>query len=121
MFVSVLINGQTVPALLDTGATHNFISKDEIKCLGFKATQYGGTIKAVNSSAKPFTGTAQGVHVTLGTWNEKLDFSIVSMDDYTVIIGREFFDKVHAFPFPATNSLSIFDGSKAWVVPIERA
>ena len=32
----------------------------------------------------------------------------------------EFFNKVHAFSLPATNSLSIFDGSKACVVPVER-
>ncbi|KAL9408761.1 hypothetical protein AB3S75_047194 [Citrus x aurantiifolia] len=121
MFVSVLINGRTVRALLDTGATHNFISEEEAKCLGLKVTQHGGTVKAVNSPAKPFVGTTRGVHVTLGTWNGKLDFSIVPMDDFAMILGMEFFDKVHAFPLPTTNSLSIFDGSKACVVPVERA
>ena len=38
-----------------------------------------------------------------------------------MILGMEFFDKVHAFPLPAANSLSIFDKSKACVVPVERA
>ena len=43
------------------------------------------------------------------------------MDGFAMILGMGFFDKVHAFPIPATNSLSIFDGSKACVVPAERA
>lgn len=64
-------------------------------------------------------GTVRGVHITLGTWNGKLDFSILPMDDYTMILGMKFFDKVHTFPLPTTNSLSIFDGSKACVVPVE--
>lgn len=61
------------------------------------------------------------MHVTLRTWNGKLDLSIVLMDDFIMILGMEFFDKVHAFHLPATNSLSIFDGSKTCVVPAERA
>ena len=58
--------------------------------------------------------------ITLGTWSEKFDFSIVPMDDFKMVLGMEFFDQVHAFPLPATNSLSILDGSKACMVPTER-
>lgn len=50
IYESVLMNDHIVRALLDTEATHNFIFKEEAKCLGLKATQYGGTIKAVNST-----------------------------------------------------------------------
>ena len=121
MYVSASINGQAVCALLDTEATHNFISEDEAKHQDLKATQHRGAIKAINSPVKSFAGSTRGIHVTLGIWNRKLDFSIVPMDDYAVILGMEFFDKVHAFPLPATNSLSIIIGSKACVVPVERA
>ena len=120
MFVSASINGKAVRAMLDTGATHNFVSIQEAKKLGLKATNGGGTIKAVNSPAKPIAGIAKAVPVCLGTWNGKLDFSIVPMDDFQVVLGMEFFDQVHAFPFPAGNSLSILDGSKTCMVPAER-
>ncbi|KAH9727005.1 hypothetical protein KPL70_008489 [Citrus sinensis] len=119
MYVSIKINGQTIRALIDTGATHNFVSVDEAKRLGLKATKEGGTMKDVNSPAKPIAGIAQGVHITLGTWSGKLDFSIVPMDDFKMVLNMEFFDQVHAFPLPATNSLSILDGSKACMVPTE--
>ncbi|KAH9697420.1 Endonuclease [Citrus sinensis] len=120
MYVSAKLNGQSIRALLDTGATHNFVSIDEAKRLGLKATKEGGTMKAVNSPAKPIAGIAQGVHITLGTWSGKLDFSIVPMDNFKMVLGMEFFDQVHAFPLPATNSLSILDGSKACMFPTER-
>ena len=67
MYVSPKINGQSVRALLDTGVTHNFVSVDKAKHLGLKATKEGGTMKAVNSLAKPIVGIAQGVYITLGT------------------------------------------------------
>ena len=60
------------------------------------------------------------MHLTLGTWSGKLDFSIVPMDDFKMVLGIEFFDQFHAFPLPATNSLSILDGSKACMVPTEQ-
>ena len=121
MYVSATINGQAVRALLDTEATHNFISEEEAKRIGLKATKDGGTMKAVNSPAKPIASTAQGVRVTLGTWSRKLDFSIVPIDDFKMVLGIEFFDRFHAFPLPATNSLSILDGSMACMVPAERS
>ena len=120
MYISAKVNGQSVRTLLDTEATHNFVSVDEAKGLGLKATKEGGTIKAVNSSAKPIEGIAQGVHMTLCTWSGKLDLSIVPMDDFKMVLGMEFFDQVHAFSLLATNSLSILDGSKACMVPTKR-
>ena len=115
MFVNASINGKAVRAMLDTGATHNFVSIDEAKKLGLKATSGGGTIKA--SPAKPIAGIAKAVPVCLGAWSGKLDFSIVPMDDFQVVLGMEFFDQVHA---PAGNSLSILDGSKTCMVTAER-
>ena len=93
MYVSAKVNGQFVCALLDTRATYNFVSVDKAKRLGLKATKEGGTMKAVNSPAKPIAGITQGVHITLGTWSGKLDFSIVPMDDFKMVLGMEFFDK----------------------------
>lgn len=57
MYINATINGQTTCTLLDTRATHNFISKDEVKCLDLKATKEGGTMKVVNSPAKSIVGT----------------------------------------------------------------
>lgn len=66
MDVSVLINGQSVRALLNTRAAQNFIFEDKAKLLGLKENKYRGTIKEKNSPARSFAGTARGVHVILG-------------------------------------------------------
>lgn len=42
--MSVTINGQVVRALLDTRATHNFISKNDAKHLGLKVTNEEDTL-----------------------------------------------------------------------------
>ena len=120
MYVSASINGQVVRALLDTEATHNFIFEDEAKRLGLKMTKEGSIMKAINSSAKPIAGTTQGVHVTLGTWSRKLNFSIMSMNDFKMVLDMKFFDQVRVLPLPATNTLSIIDRSMAWMVPAEQ-
>lgn len=89
MYVSVTVNGHAVRALLDIKVTHNFISEDKAKRLGLKMTKERGTIKAVNSPAKPIAGTIQGVHVTVGTWSEKLNFSTMPMDAFNMVPGME--------------------------------
>lgn len=48
-----------------------------------------------------------------------LNFSIVPMDDFKIVLGMEFFDQIHAFPLPAINYLRIFDKRKACTVPVE--
>ncbi|TXG51635.1 hypothetical protein EZV62_024159 [Acer yangbiense] len=101
MFVNASINGKAVRAMLDTGATHNFVFVDEAKKVGLKATSEGGTIKTVNSPVKPIASIANAIPVCLGEWS------------------MEFFDQVHAFPFPIENSLSILDRSKTCMVPAE--
>ncbi len=66
-------------------------------------------MKAVNSPTKPIAAIVQGMHTTLGPWSGNLDFFIVPIDEFKMVLGMEFFDQVHAFPLPATNSLSILD------------
>ncbi|KAK0578231.1 hypothetical protein LWI29_007082 [Acer saccharum] len=120
MFVKATIKGKQVRAMLDTGATHNFVSVDKAKRLGLRITNDEGAIKAANSPVKLIDGTAKGVTVHLGPWSGKLDFSVVPLDDYQMVLGMAFFDLANAFPQPATSALSIFDGDKAYTIPAER-
>ncbi|TXG68578.1 hypothetical protein EZV62_003513 [Acer yangbiense] len=120
MFMNATIRGKQVRAMLDTGATHNFISVDEANRLGLRITNDEGAIKAANSPVKLIDGTAKGVTVHLGPWYGKLDFSVVPLDDYQMVLGMAFFEQANAFPQPATNSLGILDGDKAYTIPAER-
>lgn len=55
----MLINGVEALALVDTGATHNFVAEREIERLKLKITSSKSKIKAVNSEARPSRGQAK--------------------------------------------------------------
>ena len=49
MFVDVTLNGKpSKSVMIDTSATHNFVSEVEAKCLGLKLEKDVGRIKAIN-------------------------------------------------------------------------
>ena len=119
-FVSTIVNGISTRALVDTGATHNFISVDEAKRLGLKTMEDSGWIKAANGDAKPIRGVARGVKAKIGEWEGELDLSVVPMDDYKLVLGMEFFDKVQAILITFTNTLCILDKGQVCMVTMER-
>nr|GFA52853.1 putative retrotransposon Gag domain, aspartic peptidase domain protein [Tanacetum cinerariifolium] len=87
------INGVKVCALIDSGATHNFVTDDEAKWLGSNATKGSETIKAVNSLPKAIHGVAKDVQTKIGEWEGTIDLSVVPMDDFKVVLRLEFLDK----------------------------
>ncbi|GKC67303.1 putative retrotransposon gag domain, aspartic peptidase domain protein, partial [Tanacetum coccineum] len=92
-YMEATINGVKVCALVDSGATHNFVADDEAKRLGINATKGSGSIKAVNSLAKAIHGVAKDVWEKIGEWEGRIDLSVVPMDDFNVVLGLEFLDK----------------------------
>ncbi|KAJ0629961.1 putative nucleotidyltransferase, Ribonuclease H [Helianthus annuus] len=119
-FVQANILGNQVRALVDTGASHNFMSIEEARRLGVKFAKGAGAMKTVNTNAKPIHGEAKDVQIRIGEWAGLINFSIVEMDDFKVVLGMEFFDKVRAFPMPFVNSLCILDEGKTCMVRTER-
>ncbi|CAO2821076.1 unnamed protein product [Amaranthus hypochondriacus] len=97
----MIINGEVneVPTrlLVDTGASHNFLAREEAKALGVKFTRVDGEMKTINSRATPVYGNAWNVPVRLGKWKGKVDFSVVDIDDEDVVSGMEFLHKVQPF------------------------
>ncbi|KAL9686597.1 hypothetical protein QQ045_030990 [Rhodiola kirilowii] len=77
----------------------------------------GGSIKTVNSPAIPIHAIARGVESHVGTWEGKLDFTIVPMDDCKVILGLEFHNQVKVFSVTFNNTMCILYGNKPCVVP----
>ena len=57
-YVQVEMNGNGVEAMLDTGATHNFVANCMVQKLGLKVSKCPSKIKAVNSKVKPISGIA---------------------------------------------------------------
>ncbi|KAH7843139.1 hypothetical protein Vadar_013087 [Vaccinium darrowii] len=109
MFVEMCVNGKPTRALVDIGATHNFVSVEEAKRLGLKPTKEAGWLKAVNSEAKPLLGVARGVDIRIGSWDGKIDLTVAPMDDFQVVVGMDFLSKVKAVPLPYLRSMAILE------------
>ncbi|XP_043717547.1 uncharacterized protein LOC122665462 [Telopea speciosissima] len=117
MYVEVHINGKPSRAMVDTGATHNFVSMEEAKKLGLKVSKEGGWLKAVNSQARPIEGVARGVEMSIGTWKGTVDLSVVPMDDFQVVLGMEFLRRVKAIPMPFISTVCIMEEGAPCMVP----
>ena len=112
MYMEAKVNGMSTKAMIDTGATHNFVSEEEARRLKLRTSKEAGWLKAVNSAAKPSQGVARGVTMKIGPWEGKVDFTVAPMDDFKVVIGMDFLCQVKAVPIPFLRSVAITE-SKA--------
>ncbi|XP_057959750.1 uncharacterized protein LOC131152113 [Malania oleifera] len=107
MFVDLRINGKSTRAMVDTGATHTFVSQLEVWRLNLSLEKDTGRMKAVNSVTQPTMGVAKQVAVKLGQWEGHANFTVVPLDDFLVILGMEFLRGTRAVLMPSTGSLCL--------------
>lgn len=84
--------------------------------MGIAFREEKGWLKTVISKLSPIHGVSQGVDLYIGEWNDKVNLSVVSMDNYPMVLGMEFLDhKYERFQFLApTQYLSWTKGERAW-------
>lgn len=109
MYVKTLINKKVVYAMVDTGASHNFIAKRMAKSLGLTVSQHSSRIKAVNSQAQPVLGMANSVEVRIGDWAGMLNLMVVPLDDFDLIIGNDWFVDAKVVLMPHLGGLMVMD------------
>ncbi|KAL9670995.1 hypothetical protein QQ045_008558 [Rhodiola kirilowii] len=63
MYVDGVVNGKTIPIVVDTGATHNFIQPSEATRLGLKTKETKGWLKTINSKETVLDNVAKEVEV----------------------------------------------------------
>ncbi|KAF3975229.1 hypothetical protein CMV_001501 [Castanea mollissima] len=108
-YVQVEMNENGAEAMLNIGATYNFVGECMVQQLGLKVSKCPSTIKAVNSEAKPVFGIAFSVRFKVGEWTGKLNFLIMKLDDFDVILGDEFFVATKITLLPFIGVILIFD------------
>ncbi|XP_059437724.1 uncharacterized protein LOC132170646 [Corylus avellana] len=109
MYVPVEANSSKSTAMLDTGATHNFVAARMITRLGLKLSKCPSKLKAVNSEAQPVVGIAHAVSLKVGEWTGEVNFLVVPLDDFDIILGNEFFVLAEAAPMPFLRGMLIMD------------
>ncbi|KAK3031323.1 hypothetical protein RJ639_035229 [Escallonia herrerae] len=116
MYVDIKVNGKAIRAMVDTGATHNYISSTEVKRLGLTLEKGCGRVKVINSAAQPVAGIERSVLIKIGPYEGRTNFSVVIMDDFKLILGLEFLRDTNTTVMPCTNSLAML-GIKPCVIP----
>ncbi|KAK3039204.1 hypothetical protein RJ639_029061 [Escallonia herrerae] len=116
MYVDIKVNGKAIRAMVDTGATHNYISSIEVERLGITLEKGCGRVKAINSAAQPVAGIARSVLIKIGPYEGRTNFLVVIMDDFKLILGLEFLRDTKTTVMPCTNSLVML-GNKPCVIP----
>ncbi|GAV83318.1 gag-asp_proteas domain-containing protein, partial [Cephalotus follicularis] len=86
LYVHMLVHGQQVFAMFDTGATHSFLAKRMVSRLGLKVDKHARRIKAVNSKAQAVASMVHSVQISTGDWVGKIDFMVVPLDDFDLIL-----------------------------------
>ena len=99
MYVAVKINGREILAMLDTGATNNFLAERVANVLGLDLTASSSRLKAVNSGALPVKGVATNT-LQIGDWQGVCNLMVVPLDDFDLILGMEFFSVARAMVMP---------------------
>ncbi|RVW98232.1 Retrovirus-related Pol polyprotein from transposon 17.6 [Vitis vinifera] len=67
-------------------------------------------------SAKPSHGVARGVTMRIGSWEGRVDFIVAPMDDFKMVLGMDFLQKVKAVPLPFLRSMAILEEEKPCMV-----
>ncbi|KAA0053169.1 uncharacterized protein E5676_scaffold1775G00050 [Cucumis melo var. makuwa] len=119
LYVNFWINQkQTKSTMIDSGATHNFITEAEARRLRLCWENDSGRMKAVNSIALPVVGLVKQTTIKLGGWKGRVDFVVVKMDDFDVVLGMEFLLKHQVIPMPSARCL-VITGSFPTIVQAE--
>ena len=117
MYVEAKVNRMSTKAMIDTGATHNFVSEEEARRLKLRISKEAGWLKAVNSVAKTSQEVARGVTMMIGPWEGKVNFMVAPIDDFKRVLGMDFLRQVKAVPLPFLRSMAILEEEAPCMVP----
>lgn len=118
LFVDAKLNGQPVRIMVDTGATHNFVTEAKARSLGLTFSPSSSLLKTVNANLTNVNGVAHNVQLNLGAWQGSVSFFVAPMDVFDIILGLNYWDEVMAFISPAlTKSIFMIQGVLVWYQP----
>ncbi|KAK3012438.1 hypothetical protein RJ639_010361 [Escallonia herrerae] len=107
-------------ALVDTRATHNFMSPWVAECLGLKSTKDGSWFTTMNAEERPTKGVVKNVNLRIGIWIGKADFNIIDMDELGVVLEMDFIKKSSTTLNPYCGVMMMVgkEGQLEWMVQL---
>ena len=123
MFFQGQINDQHVAMLVDTGASHSFMSLQMVKSLGLVPMKVDNSIEVRLAKGEPQVAgrVVENVSIECGTWKGEENFTIYMMDDINVVLGLTFLGAYNIVFKGKKRELVIQSDSKEFVLPLTKS
>ncbi|KAJ0047050.1 hypothetical protein Pint_04933 [Pistacia integerrima] len=90
MWVTSTINHRTMSVLLDFGSTHNFLKEELARGMGLIHDPYGSLeVQVANGELISSAGKCKGVWLHLQGFLIMVDFYLLSLEGYDVVLGAQ--------------------------------
>ncbi|XP_070044270.1 uncharacterized protein [Nicotiana tomentosiformis] len=113
IFVEMKVNDKHIRAMIDKGATHNYLASTQVELLGLVVGKGRGHVTTINSPPQSVGGIAKGVIVKLGPYEGKVNLCIVIIDDFELIVVLEFMRQSKTIPVPYADMLPMMGENEA--------
>jgi hypothetical protein len=92
IFLKGKISKRNVLCLLDTGASHNFITRESAKRMELHLEELKAPIEVhfTDGVPHPITSQAKEVPLQLGNWKRKVDLLVSALGGMDYVLGMEF-------------------------------
>ncbi|XP_071932876.1 uncharacterized protein [Coffea arabica] len=105
--------------MVDTGASHSCMTECVVNRFGLKLKDFGFKLKAVNSEIKPVLGVAT-VELELGPWKGWCSLMASQMDDFDLILGKNFMVANRIYPIPHLDGVIVDDDQNPGFIAVVR-
>lgn len=75
-------------------------------------------MKTENAKAQPLNGIARGLEMWLGSWTGPLNFLVIPLDAFKVVLGMDFIRQVSATLMLALSSIYILEKRSLCMIPV---
>ncbi|TYK02414.1 gag-asp_proteas domain-containing protein [Cucumis melo var. makuwa] len=101
--------------MVDFGVTYNFITEVEARGLKLRWEKGLEIMNAMNFAALPIIGLVKRTMMKLEGWNGPIDFVVVKMDDFDMVLGMKFLLEHQVIPMPSAKYV-VITGSAPTVI-----
>ncbi|XP_059066505.1 uncharacterized protein LOC131048153 [Cryptomeria japonica] len=112
-YVEAHFGPKKILAMIDLGATHNYISAGQAKKLGLKMEPTSSQCKAVTTPAQKIRKEV----IRIGLWQGTIDMVAIEMTEFELILGQEFLRSASAAVVPHIGCLLVLDPKRPCMIP----
>ncbi|KAJ4723357.1 hypothetical protein OWV82_006740 [Melia azedarach] len=106
LYTKAFVNGRKIKALLDIGATGNYLAAKVVHRMGVQTYSKQGYVRVANSMEMKIEGEV-AARLQVGAWQNVAKFTVIPLVDFDLILGLDFFLQSKAYVVPHLQSMFI--------------